>query len=282
MTTDELIVISIYATISRLCTISGKVDKKLSLSIDSIDKSPNLESHRRSKSILKNKSDAAKACVAGVSGGGGGVDPESERLLADNQSFAGISDNSVSRSKSCTHQRKVSQSINQPSGQQGDASSDYSPNKLPHAALAKSVSPPLNQRHRILLQHRSVPTGMTAAAAAGCQQSAKPLKFQTPRQPLTAAGTEPSRTRTPLLARSYVDHLTGGEMLATSSLESETAFYTQPATSSSTQRHEVQQNTSSTQTVPDAAAVVAAPNIAEAVGELEAEQQRYATGSRPS
>lgn len=70
------------------------MDKKLSLSIDSLDKSPNLESHRRSKSILKNKSDAAKACVAGV--GGASADPESERLLADNQSFAGISDNSVS------------------------------------------------------------------------------------------------------------------------------------------------------------------------------------------
>lgn len=66
------------------------MDKKLSLSIDSIDKSPNLESHRRSKSILKNKSDAAKAAAAAVF-----VDPESERLLADNLSGAGISDNSV-------------------------------------------------------------------------------------------------------------------------------------------------------------------------------------------
>lgn len=69
---------------------SDKVDKKLSLSIDSIDKSPNLESHRRSKSILKNKSDAAKAAAAA------NIDPESERLLADNLSGAGISDNSVS------------------------------------------------------------------------------------------------------------------------------------------------------------------------------------------
>lgn len=65
----------------------GKVDKKLSLSIDSLDTSPNLESHRRSKSILKNKSDAAKQ----QSG-----DPESERLLADNLSGAGFSDISVS------------------------------------------------------------------------------------------------------------------------------------------------------------------------------------------
>lgn len=72
-----------------MCSHSGKVDKKLSLSIDSIDKSPNLESHRRAKSILKNKSDAARAAVAA------GIDPESERLLADNLSGAGISDNSV-------------------------------------------------------------------------------------------------------------------------------------------------------------------------------------------
>lgn len=64
----------------------GKVDKKLSLSIDSLDKSPNLENHRRSKSILKNKSETAKQ----QSG-----DPESERLLADNLSGAGLSDISV-------------------------------------------------------------------------------------------------------------------------------------------------------------------------------------------
>lgn len=62
----------------------GKAEKKLSLSIDSIDASPNLESHRRSKSILKNKSETSKV-----------LDPESERLLADNMSGAGISDISV-------------------------------------------------------------------------------------------------------------------------------------------------------------------------------------------
>lgn len=97
------------------------------------------------------------------------------------------------------------------------------------------MSPPLNQRHRILLQQRSVPTGMTAAAAAAASHSAKPLKFQTPRQPSTG-----SSGRTPLLQRTYVDHLTG-ETSVTSSFESETAFYTTPAP--------VQQNTSSTQTM---------------------------------
>lgn len=62
------------------------MENKLSLSIDSIDSSPNLESHRRSKSILKNKSETSKILT----------DPESERLLADNMSGAGISDISVS------------------------------------------------------------------------------------------------------------------------------------------------------------------------------------------
>lgn len=66
-------------------SISSKVksDSKLSLSIDSIDASPQLETHRRSKSILKNKSEALRLLS----------DPESERLLSDNMSGSGISDN---------------------------------------------------------------------------------------------------------------------------------------------------------------------------------------------
>lgn len=76
-----------YICIHLLFIRAGKVDKKLSVSIDSIDKSPTLESHRRSKSILKNKSDGSK-----MQGG----DPESERLLSDNLSGAGLSDISVS------------------------------------------------------------------------------------------------------------------------------------------------------------------------------------------
>lgn len=63
---------------------AGKDDtKKLSLSIDSIETSPQLETHRRSKSILKNKSEASRLLS----------DPESERLLADNMSGSGVSDN---------------------------------------------------------------------------------------------------------------------------------------------------------------------------------------------
>lgn len=68
-----------------LFVCAGKTENKLSLSIDSIDSQPNVDSHRRSKSILKNKSETSKILT----------DPESERLLADNMSGAGISDISV-------------------------------------------------------------------------------------------------------------------------------------------------------------------------------------------
>ncbi|XP_037948603.1 uncharacterized protein DDB_G0271670-like [Teleopsis dalmanni] len=61
----------------------AKFESKHSSSIDSIDASPNLEHHRRSKSILKNKSDMSRILT----------DPESERLLADNMSGSGVSDN---------------------------------------------------------------------------------------------------------------------------------------------------------------------------------------------
>jgi len=62
---------------------TAKFESKHSSSIDSIDASPNLEHHRRSKSILKNKSDISRVLS----------DPESERLLADNMSGSGVSDN---------------------------------------------------------------------------------------------------------------------------------------------------------------------------------------------
>lgn len=48
------------------------------LSQDSTEMSPATDTHRRSKSILKNKSDSSK----------GSVDPESERLLSDTASGA--------------------------------------------------------------------------------------------------------------------------------------------------------------------------------------------------
>lgn len=63
--------------------ITAKFESKHSSSIDSIDASPNLEHHRRSKSILKNKTDVSRVLA----------DPESERLLADNMSGSGVSDN---------------------------------------------------------------------------------------------------------------------------------------------------------------------------------------------
>lgn len=65
------------------CNYLAKFESKHSSSIDSIDASPNLEHHRRSKSILKNKSDVSRVLA----------DPESERLLADNMSGSGVSDN---------------------------------------------------------------------------------------------------------------------------------------------------------------------------------------------
>lgn len=62
--------------------ILGKLSDK-SASQDSADMSPSRDSHRRSKSILKNKSDSSK----------GSIDPESERLLSDNTSGAAVSEN---------------------------------------------------------------------------------------------------------------------------------------------------------------------------------------------
>lgn len=67
---------------------------------------------------------------------------------------------------------------------QGESGSDYSPNKLPHSVLAKSVSPP-PLRHRTLTQQRSGP-------------ATKPTKFQTPRYPEEQA----LRQVKPILSRS--------------------------------------------------------------------------------
>ncbi|XP_065359059.1 potassium voltage-gated channel protein Shab isoform X4 [Calliphora vicina] len=134
----------------------AKFESKHSSSIDSIDASPNLEHHRRSKSILKNKSDVSRVLA----------DPESERLLADNMSGSGVSDNGTVM---------------------GESGSDYSPNKLPHSVLAKSISPP-PLRHRTLMQQRSGPATLQS----------KPTKFQTPRYPEEQA----LRQVKPVLARS--------------------------------------------------------------------------------
>lgn len=84
----QIIVLRLIELPFTFLSIAAKTDK-MSLSNDSIDSaSPNLESHRRSKSILKNKSESSKISSA---------DPESERLLADNLSGAGVSDISVKK-----------------------------------------------------------------------------------------------------------------------------------------------------------------------------------------
>ncbi|KAM7357784.1 potassium voltage-gated channel protein Shab-like isoform 2-T13 [Cochliomyia hominivorax] len=162
----------------------AKFESKHSSSIDSIDASPNLEHHRRSKSILKNKSDVSRVLA----------DPESERLLADNMSGSGISDNGTVM---------------------GESGSDYSPNKLPHSVLAKSISPP-PLRHRTLMQQRSGPATLQS----------KPTKFQTPRFPEEQA----LRQVKPVLARSTAaSHMSGDSNRydstnRDSSLDSETTF----------------------------------------------------------
>ena len=56
-----------------------------------IDPSTQIETHRRSKSILKNKSEASRLLT----------DPESERLLADNMSGSGVSDNGANMVNIC-------------------------------------------------------------------------------------------------------------------------------------------------------------------------------------
>lgn len=68
-------------------------------------------------------------------------------------------------------------------------------------SVNKSVSPPLNQRHRILIQQRSVPAGLA---------SSKPIKFQLPRYP----EEQTSRQGKPVLNKTAaVDHLTGLERM---------------------------------------------------------------------
>lgn len=76
----------------------------------------------------------------------------------------------------------------------------------------KSISPPLNQRHRILIQQRSVPAGLT---------SSKPVKFQLPRYPeeQTSRHGKPALHKTAAIG-SGVDHLTGDGRLENVTRES--------------------------------------------------------------
>lgn len=104
---------------------------------------------------------------------------------------------------------------------QGEASSDYSPNKLPHP-LAKSISPPLSHRHRILMHQRSTPMATTS----------KLPKHRVPRCP-----EEPPAKHTGtkhFLTRGYsanADHFTTtirveNDQERSETKESETAFIT--------------------------------------------------------
>ncbi|XP_055689233.1 potassium voltage-gated channel protein Shab isoform X2 [Lutzomyia longipalpis] len=166
----------------------NKGDTKLSSSIDSIDSSPQLESHRRSKSILKNKTDAVKALA----------DPESERLLSDNMSGSGVSDN-------------------------GTIEADYSPNRMV-TALSSAAMIPLAGKHRPLLQQRSVPTGSSTPPL-------KPTKFQVPRYPEELMVRQGKSTlQRSMGIPSYIDSFSSDgksdSVLRDSSLESETAFST--------------------------------------------------------
>ncbi|EDW26048.1 GL25503, partial [Drosophila persimilis] len=120
---------------------------------------------------------SAATAVATATAPGGGSPPEGGAQAAaaeDDQTIA-------SNQKGLPIQMMIT-----PGGESG---SDYSPNKLPHSVLAKSISPP-PLRHRTLMHQRSGP--------ATLQSSSRPTKFQTPRYPEEQA----LRQVKPLLSRS--------------------------------------------------------------------------------
>ncbi|XP_035792485.1 potassium voltage-gated channel protein Shab-like isoform X4 [Anopheles albimanus] len=160
---------------------------------DSLETSPQLETHRRSKSILKNKSEASRLLS----------DPESERLLADNMSGSGVSDNGANMGS--------------------DSNTDYSGSTM----IATSVTP-LAQRHRLTHQ-RSTPASLGASSSS--TNKAPVSKYSLPRysQEEVSRQGKPQLTRGVGIG-TYVDHLTGDRRLEhgtrESSTESETAFST--------------------------------------------------------
>ncbi|XP_049547092.1 potassium voltage-gated channel protein Shab isoform X3 [Anopheles darlingi] len=168
---------------------------------DSLETSPQLETHRRSKSILKNKSEASRLLS----------DPESERLLADNMSGSGVSDNGANMGS--------------------DSNTDYSGSTM----IATSVTP-LAQRHRLTHQ-RSTPASLGASSSSSSSKAAA-SKYSLPRysQEEVSRQGKPQLTRGVGIG-TYVDHLTGDRRLEhgtrESSTESETAFSTYLAASNS-------------------------------------------------
>ncbi|XP_053666547.1 potassium voltage-gated channel protein Shab [Anopheles marshallii] len=164
---------------------------------DSLETSPQLETHRRSKSILKNKSEASRLLS----------DPESERLLADNMSGSGISDNGANMGS--------------------DSNTDYSGSTM----IATSITP-LVQRHRLTHQ-RSTPASLGATAKPLAASKFSQPRYS---QEEVTRQTKPQLTRGVGIG-TYVDHLTGDRRLDSgtreSSTESETAFSTYLAASNS-------------------------------------------------
>ncbi|XP_050073467.1 potassium voltage-gated channel protein Shab [Anopheles maculipalpis] len=164
---------------------------------DSLETSPQLETHRRSKSILKNKSEASRLLS----------DPESERLLADNMSGSGISDNGANMGS--------------------DSNTDYSGSTM----IATSITP-LVQRHRLTHQ-RSTPASLGATAKPLAASKFSQPRYS---QEEVTRQSKPQLTRGVGIG-TYVDHLTGDRRLDSgtreSSTESETAFSTYLAASNS-------------------------------------------------
>uniref|UniRef100_A0A182QX54 Uncharacterized protein n=1 Tax=Anopheles farauti TaxID=69004 RepID=A0A182QX54_9DIPT len=164
---------------------------------DSLETSPQLETHRRSKSILKNKSEASRLLS----------DPESERLLADNMSGSGVSDNGANMGS--------------------DSNTDYCGSTM----IATSITP-LVQRHRLTHQ-RSTPASLGATAKPLAASKFSQPRYS---QEEVARQSKPQLTRG-IGIGTYVDHLTGDRRLDSgtreSSTESETAFSTYLAATNS-------------------------------------------------
>lgn len=157
-----------------------------SVSNESLPVSPNLEKHRRSKSILKNKTDQIRQIV----------DPESERLLAgDNMSGSGVSDNgTVGVSLKIFRLFILKKKKNKFDSLQPD---DFSPKR------PLGMSSPMRPR---LLTQRSTPSAI---------DSSRVTKFQQPRlaEELMIRQVKPSLQR----YAGYVDHLTGDSTTSGSS-----------------------------------------------------------------
>jgi len=164
------------------CTVflcSGKEGRsKSSLSVDSIDSrtSPQLDQHRRSKSILK-KSDSSGHHRNGRSS----ADPETEKLISDSTSGGGVSDNGSA-------------------GCGSGSRSEYSPNKLPipAATISPPATPAMTRKPPKLQQLRGI------GPKSGTKPHALPVKFVG----LSQEGDKTRKVKSPLLMS---DDLFGGE-----------------------------------------------------------------------